>query len=133
MCKEKHKYKQESCDTKRVLSRGFEGVCNIEKWWNHLINNSEFPLVNQQCRIYPHKRTIEEDRFIYIRANSIHITDYLMAGIIERVSHKITILVQRFQASYKGSLKGGHGRVSITKQSLFLVSNATSISCRHCE
>jgi len=33
MCKEKHGYKQESCNTKRVLSRGFEVVCNIEKWW----------------------------------------------------------------------------------------------------
>jgi len=56
-----------------------------------------------------------------------------MVSIIERVSHEITILLQCFQASCKGSLKGGHGRVPITKQSLFLVFNSTSISCRHCD
>jgi len=50
---------------KRVLSKGFEGMCNIEKLWNHLVNNSEFPPINRQCEIYPHERTFEEDRSIY--------------------------------------------------------------------
>jgi len=64
VCKEKHRYIQESCDTIWVLSKGFEVVCNIGKWLNHLVNNSEFPPVNWQCETYHHERTIEE-RFIY--------------------------------------------------------------------
>jgi len=52
-------------------------------------------------------------------ANSIHIIVCLMAGVMERVSHEITILLQRFQASCKGSLKGGHGRVPIQNNPCF--------------
>jgi len=64
--------------------------------------------------------------------NSIHIThnNCLIADTIEWVSREITILLQHFQIACKGSLESGHGRVPITKQFLFFISNTTSISCR---
>ena len=62
---------------------------------------------------------------------SIHIIDCLIEGLMERVSHDITMRLQRLQASCIGSVGRGQGSVPKRKCSLFLDLSARIISRSH--